>query len=441
MKSLTTFILIITSLTVAFGQTFQEDIYRIKSDVDTKISKHTASIDNNQTSRLKSDNYTVKLDSIVDSKYNGTTKKWITQQSISYKTDANNRVTEAIVYNIEQKNTMLEYMKLNYTYNNDNEMTSGAISAKEANGSWSKLVDITSTYKNGKVEKLEWLWNFKYENKVIRYNSKEEYTYHDAQNLTVVLKTQNESIGGEYTPDELDSIWITDDGYDLKDVHYEYSDIEGELVGDTMAIIEYDSDEMPTQQIVYNYKNGSWSESVKKVPEFDQNNEAAVKTYEYHKNGNSWDLEYMILFTHSDFSFAEDYQIIVGTEIINADNDTEKLNTMRERKKVGMDENDLSDFERTINYISQVDLSTEIPTNSKISQSIFIGPNPAKDFITLSATKDSALASIRNIHGKTVLVQSFANDEIIDISSLPSGLYVLKLTTSADTQTVSFIKE
>ncbi len=102
------------------------------------------------------------------------------------------------------------------------------------------------------------------------------------------------------------------------------------------------------------------------------------------------------------------------------------------------------------------EVSTISTTNNNIAAKALpkiprfsIFPNPAKDYINLELSNDkssSAQIQIISIDGKIIkaFTSYFAIGTIIktyDISYLPKGVYLLKVTTQATQQTIKFIKE
>ena len=73
-----------------------------------------------------------------------------------------------------------------------------------------------------------------------------------------------------------------------------------------------------------------------------------------------------------------------------------------------------------------------------------MGPNPASDTvnITLSNANENATLEIFNTQGKQVLTSDLnAKQNQIDISELPQGMYILKVTSENGVQTERLLKE
>ena len=84
--------------------------------------------------------------------------------------------------------------------------------------------------------------------------------------------------------------------------------------------------------------------------------------------------------------------------------------------------------------------STEI-TSSQIKINCF--PNPFKDYITIEyPTSEAAVLEILSAHGKLVFKKEIndSGSTKINLSSLPAGLYLVKLKTSRKTLTEKMLK-
>ncbi len=114
--------------------------------------------------------------------------------------------------------------------------------------------------------------------------------------------------------------------------------------------------------------------------------------------------------------------------------------------------NGLKDFisDRIVYVNMQVeDLNETLNTTSTSNKIIakidnkefFIYPNPAKDFITLYRKKstDEYHIAITNMSGKILISES--NNDIVNISQLPSGLYLLRYESGQEYQIRKFIKQ
>ncbi|WP_375559470.1 T9SS type A sorting domain-containing protein [Bernardetia sp. OM2101] len=77
--------------------------------------------------------------------------------------------------------------------------------------------------------------------------------------------------------------------------------------------------------------------------------------------------------------------------------------------------------------------------DNSISNQITIYPNPATNQINLKTV--TPIVSIELIDTKGQLLRSWANQQQLNIRNLPKGLYILKITTTGNTQSIRFVKE
>lgn len=83
-------------------------------------------------------------------------------------------------------------------------------------------------------------------------------------------------------------------------------------------------------------------------------------------------------------------------------------------------------------------LNTEI--NSQMVNSFKVYPNPVKDVLNIDFKTDNTLCEIFDMQGKMVLKLTSGNTQF-NVSSLPKGIYTLKITDSGQTKTYKIIKE
>ncbi|GEJ43799.1 T9SS type A sorting domain-containing protein [Chryseobacterium sp. ON_d1] len=77
---------------------------------------------------------------------------------------------------------------------------------------------------------------------------------------------------------------------------------------------------------------------------------------------------------------------------------------------------------KSISYLETTALSTADPEIGHKDLSVY--PNPGSDFITLNSREDISRITVISLDGRTVLTPG--NSNIIDISSLPKGVYILQ---------------
>lgn len=77
------------------------------------------------------------------------------------------------------------------------------------------------------------------------------------------------------------------------------------------------------------------------------------------------------------------------------------------------------------------------------SNSLQLGPVPTKDYLNIYSSSDILFAEVYSITGQKLMNKEFNSlmDRQIDVSSLNSGIYLLKVNTNEGVETRSFMKE
>ncbi len=76
------------------------------------------------------------------------------------------------------------------------------------------------------------------------------------------------------------------------------------------------------------------------------------------------------------------------------------------------------------------------------AKTILLFPNPVHDFLQFDTGEEQALVEINNVMGKCVVPLFKTEGKVkTDLSELPSGLYLIKITKSSGTQTLKLLKE
>ncbi len=100
-------------------------------------------------------------------------------------------------------------------------------------------------------------------------------------------------------------------------------------------------------------------------------------------------------------------------------------------------------FRMTVNAVERLvnmDLSTGIAASA--SKQIHLFPNPVSDKLTISGVEGSSRVLIYNVQGQLMFVQYIEGDKgTIDVSELPSGLYVIRMTMNEMTVHKKFLKK
>ncbi len=110
-----------------------------------------------------------------------------------------------------------------------------------------------------------------------------------------------------------------------------------------------------------------------------------------------------------------------------------------------IDINQLNEFTR-MDWLSNVLIDTRklgiISSTSEQGETLIptIYPNPTTDYITLPELKNNMKAVIYSMDGKQLLNSNIINNNQIDVSSLPNGVYHLKVINNNFTHKYKFVK-
>lgn len=93
-------------------------------------------------------------------------------------------------------------------------------------------------------------------------------------------------------------------------------------------------------------------------------------------------------------------------------------------------------------YVDDISVSTSLATGQFDVSKFNYYPNPVKDILNISYIKDISAVSVYNLLGQEVLVKSINNkNALINMSALPSGTYMVKVTADNLVKTVKVIKQ
>lgn len=100
-----------------------------------------------------------------------------------------------------------------------------------------------------------------------------------------------------------------------------------------------------------------------------------------------------------------------------------------------------------LRYLNFSDVSTDLQENLSVkSQQLKVYPNPVGDILNIDIagmSEAEGTLSILNFEGKTMLSRQVNNEDVLslDISSLPTGIYLCRYSNAAEIKTVKIIKQ
>lgn len=96
-------------------------------------------------------------------------------------------------------------------------------------------------------------------------------------------------------------------------------------------------------------------------------------------------------------------------------------------------------------YINFADLTLGTTSPVLFESKFYLYPNPSNQWLNIgneNPTQTLKLVEILSINGKLLTQQkTLTSDNQIDISTLPKGIYLCKITSGNTTQTLKFIKQ
>lgn len=80
------------------------------------------------------------------------------------------------------------------------------------------------------------------------------------------------------------------------------------------------------------------------------------------------------------------------------------------------------------------------------ARAFYVYPNPARDLLRIGSNENALLVTqiaVISLEGRLLLQQNQqgSTDKTLDVSGLPSGLYICKIASSSETQTIKFLKQ
>jgi len=348
---------------------------------------------------------------------------WVEDDMTKYFCDDNGNVSSYIYYEYNEASGNLEpNIKTVLSYNEKNLI----INKEEYNydnNSWNKQVKYGYEYNdNGQLTieyeysvddgewKLDAKTNYNYENNnnlisKISFNwidsdwelsEKYEYTY---ENNNLVKENYHIWSNNTWNINSVKKYSYNDNNDMIQEIYYSYT-TEGNIIYNYKHTYTFDNNHNTLTEIDYQWNTGSWLEN---------------KKYEIFYNMN-------YLLTQSIQPFEFDLEIGAGNN-----------NIITSVKGYSKSNNDWSQIATTTLYYSEHDL---VSTQEKQStENIKVYPNPASNYINVSFannTKDAILFNLFNIQGQIVLSKTIKNNEQINISNLPKGMYLYNILVNGD---------
>ncbi len=429
------------AVTLAFGQetaTFKLSNHLVNFKTHAYISLQSHSI-------LKStSDYSQQLDSIIENYYDSSTESWISDETLRY-TYSDDKLTTLIHYdNDKYEGWPGNVFKEQFTYSGDN-----------------------LTYY------MEYYWNTTNNDWEDNAYYKEEYSYDNNGNTTVITKNK---INSTWIP-ESKVIYEYDGDYIISSTEYEYDSETESWINNEYYAITYDSNGRYETFYIYEWEEDyeEWVASARLISDnitYDSNNNLIQYFAEYYdESTETWNIEEKANLTfdsNNNTTQILDYLKDDEGNWVNEDNDVNTFDLNYDISDILMQPINMYDEEIGSNYnnkiLSIIDYDvdetnhefylsnkdeyyySDITTTSinKLSESSFaIYPNPVINSftVTFKGEIETARLELYNAEGYLVVSNIINNNEPVNISNLPAGLYFYTLNIAGEKISGKIIKK
>lgn len=362
-----------------------------------------------------------KIESSLEEVSIGTS--WEKDWGTDFEYDVNNNLISETLYKWEPSGWKLE-IKRSYTYNSANKLTEILIQYWEG-GQFSDVYKHIFTYNlSGQiVELLSEEWDEFGNSSVI----KTEYFHNNSLLSYWISYVQNGSEWINYQRSTFSYTGILIQESVLEDWDETQWDIK------SRTLVTYNANNKVTSIATENWDGSIWTEFSRNNFELDANgNRLTDVTID--KGSIQSKKEYSYDFTVPMSNFAHPFKDKIGAGYFE--------DVMPYYNKLLSYEYSVSTGEAGVYQIRSRTIynynSSLLNTNDLKMSHLKISPNPSGDFITIAGLKKQEKIIIYNISGAKVLEKNIAAAETIDIRSLSSGLYIIRLENG---QSLKFIKK
>lgn len=92
---------------------------------------------------------------------------------------------------------------------------------------------------------------------------------------------------------------------------------------------------------------------------------------------------------------------------------------------------------RKITFTAYTNITTGVKYTASRSSQYSLYPNPTNDYITIAGIKEKVSVWVLSVEGKIMLSGNYSSGDNIDVSTLSSGAYVIRI----DNSTLKFVKK
>lgn len=326
------------------------------------------------------------------------------------------------------------------TYDANNNETSNLY--QEWNGSnWVDVFKYTSTYdaKNNLTKELDQRWNDSDWINTYQYT----YTY-DANNNRTSLIFQYWN-GSDWVNSGKHTYSYDANNNMTSELHQRWNG--SDWVNSDQDTFTYDANNNLTSDLMQDWDDGSWENSMQYTYTYDAKNNL-TKELDQSWNGSDWENyeQSTITYDANNNQTSQLYQSWNGSNWVNVwqyegaydANNFEKSHTYKNWNAAGtkIESGDSSySFYHTVLGINGL-----MAQNGNLT----VYPNPASTQITIEicALPTQSQLSISNLNGQQLITRQITSPKTqVDISSLPSGVYFVRLTSDKTVATGKIIKQ
>jgi hypothetical protein len=360
--------------------------------------KHTNTYDANNNLTRELTQYWIGSGSVV----------WLNSSQYIYTYDINNNSICALWQNWNNHNAWENYLQFTSTYDANNNQVSWLW--QNWNGSaWVNSMQYIRTYdaNNNETSRLTKTWNG---NDWV--NSYQFFYTYDANNNPTSYLYQN------WNGNAWENGWNRTYAYDASN---NLISLSGQTwngsawVNSSLQTYSYDANNNKTNDLYQNWNGNAWENYQQSTYTYDINNNMTSQFFQNWQN-NAWVSGFQQIYAYdaNNFTVSESHKgwNVAGTEIAFGDSNYYYFHTA-----LGIDE-------------------LKVPM-----EGIVVYPNPSSDKITIETPVRGHLF-IHNLNGQQLLHQEIAEPTTtVDVSTLPSGVYVVKLVGEKGVQVGKFIKQ
>lgn len=393
------------------------------------------------------------LETVISEYYDNTSGEWLKQSLEEYVYEENNYLKELVFY-IWNENTQdwVASMKFEIIYDEEYKFTN-QITYNFIENVWvyNSKYDFTYNLDDFVTNSTFYMWEIDLE--IWIYNDKVDITYDENNNKLETLSSYWD-LENEIWVENYKYICVYNIDNTLAEEHYFYFESENWLEYSKVYYSYTDNKLFSTESFYWDYEISQWINDIK--TEFYYIEELLDYTINYYQEVQSYKIQYSYDEFDNNISFVgynwesdawvesslNEYILDYNYTIENVAsplwyNQYEYTHALIEESYSTISK-DITQMYKTNYYVSDFDVN--IKENNFTSLNIY--PNPASDYINISSQNTIENINIYNIDGKKIdNIKTNKTNNIIDISNLQQGIYILETISENQVEKSKFIKQ